>query len=89
MAAIWISIYSVVAYSPVFVVVIYVSCQPLNDFWNQINPVWEATHHWKCYNEPVHIIVATIIALIQDVVATTLPAILCWNLRISPREKVA
>ncbi|KAF7593768.1 hypothetical protein BBP40_010944 [Aspergillus hancockii] len=60
MATIWISVYSVVAYSVAFVAVIYVSCQPLNAFWNQINPVWEATHHWKCYNEPVHIIILRI-----------------------------
>ncbi|KAE8146654.1 hypothetical protein BDV25DRAFT_143484 [Aspergillus avenaceus] len=87
--AIHVSIASVIAYSIAFIVVIFASCTPLNAFWNQVNPKWEATHTWKCYNEPVHLLAASSIALIQDVIATTLPAILCWNLRISSREKVA
>ncbi|KAF7627652.1 hypothetical protein AFLA_003029 [Aspergillus flavus NRRL3357] len=85
----WISIFSVVGYSVAFLAVIFGSCRPLHAYWDQINPVWAASHMWKCYNEAVHIIVATGVALVQDAVVTTLPAILCWNLRISFREKIA
>ncbi|KAB8254856.1 hypothetical protein BDV32DRAFT_142559 [Aspergillus pseudonomiae] len=89
MLATWISIYSVVGYSVAFLAVIFGSCQPLHAYWNQIDPLWRESHTWECYNEAAHIIVATVVALIQDAVVTTLPAILCWNLRISFREKIA
>ncbi|OGM50659.1 integral membrane protein [Aspergillus bombycis] len=85
----WVSIFSIIGYSIAFLAVIFGSCQPLHAFWDQIDPAWAASHTWKCYNEAVHILVATSVALIQDVVVTTLPAILCWNLRISFREKIA
>ncbi|KAE8356196.1 hypothetical protein BDV28DRAFT_165378 [Aspergillus coremiiformis] len=89
MIATWVSIGSLVGYILAFVGVLFASCQPLHAFWDQIDPVWAATHAWQCFNEPVHIILATAIAIIQDAVVTTLPAVLCWNLRISFREKVA
>ncbi|KAE8382726.1 hypothetical protein BDV26DRAFT_253051 [Aspergillus bertholletiae] len=87
--ATWICIATIIGYSLAFFAVIFGSCQPLHAYWDQVNPVWAASHPWKCYNEPIHILVATSVALVQDVVVTTLPAILCWKLEISLREKIA
>lgn len=86
---IWISIASVIAYSIAFIVVIFVSCQPFKAFWLQVDPVWSKTHPWTCYDEAAHLFAATGISLVQDVIATSLPAWLCWKLQLPLRQKLA
>ncbi|PYH89537.1 hypothetical protein BO71DRAFT_336444, partial [Aspergillus ellipticus CBS 707.79] len=89
LAVIWISIASVAAYSVAFFIVIFVSCRPLHAYWDEVNPVWSATHKYKCYDEGAHLIAATGISLTQDIIATTLPAVLCRRLQMPRRQKVA
>ncbi|KAI9045465.1 uncharacterized protein KD926_008892 [Aspergillus affinis] len=86
---IWISIASVIAYSIAFLVVIFVSCRPFKAFWLQVDPVWSQTNSWHCYDEAAHLFAATGISLVQDLIATSLPAWLCWKLQLPRRQKIA
>ncbi|KAI9929743.1 hypothetical protein ASPWEDRAFT_134264 [Aspergillus wentii DTO 134E9] len=88
-AVIWISIVSVTAYSVAFLVVIFASCRPFHAFWMQVDPVWSRTAKWQCYDEGAHLIAASAISLVQDIIATILPAILCWNLQMPFRQRMA
>lgn len=88
-AVIWISIASVVAYSTAFIVVLFASCRPFKAFWLQIDPVWSRTNSWACYNETAHLFTVTCIGLVQDLIATSLPAWLCWKLQLPLRQKLA
>ncbi|GLA46039.1 hypothetical protein AnigIFM63604_008001 [Aspergillus niger] len=85
---IYLSIASVAAYTLAFFIVIWVACRPFSAYWMEVDPEYTATHKYKCYNEPVHLITATFISLLQDIVATTLPAVLCWGLQMRLRQKV-
>ncbi|PWY84998.1 integral membrane protein [Aspergillus heteromorphus CBS 117.55] len=89
LTVIWISIASVIAYSVAFFVVIFVSCRPFHAFWMEIDPLWSATNPYTCYDEGAHLIAATGISLTQDIIATTLPAILCFRLQMPLRQKLA
>ncbi|PYH29061.1 uncharacterized protein BO87DRAFT_449368 [Aspergillus neoniger CBS 115656] len=85
---IYISIASVAAYTLAFFIVIWVACRPFSAYWMEVDPEYTATHKYTCYNEPAHLIAATFISLVQDIVATTLPAVLCWSLQMRLRQKV-
>ncbi|GKZ24055.1 hypothetical protein AbraIFM66951_010554 [Aspergillus brasiliensis] len=85
---IYLSIASVAAYTFAFFIVIWVACRPFSAYWMEVDPVYNTTHQYKCYNEPVHLICATFISLLQDIAATTLPAVFCWGLQMRLRQKV-
>ncbi|GLA60419.1 hypothetical protein AtubIFM54640_000871 [Aspergillus tubingensis] len=85
---IYISIASVAAYTLAFFIVIWVACRPFSAYWMEVDPEYTATHKYTCYNEPAHLIAATFISLVQDIIATTLPAVLCWGLQMRLRQKV-
>jgi hypothetical protein len=83
------SIAFVVMYFVVFFINLFVGCQPLNAFWNQIDLSWEAEHTYHCIDEPRNLLAAAIVSVIQDFLACGLPMILFWKLRIPKRQKIA
>ncbi|PWY96661.1 integral membrane protein [Aspergillus sclerotioniger CBS 115572] len=85
---IYVSIGSVVAYNIAFLIVIFLSCRPWSAYWMQIDPTYALTQNYHCYDEPAHLIAATAISLTQDIISTTLPAVLCWRLQMSIKQKL-
>ncbi|KAF9700510.1 hypothetical protein EKO04_001498 [Ascochyta lentis] len=77
-------------YTIVFVSITMFMCTPISAFWNQINMKLLLTgYKYRCANEGAEIVANGIISTIQDVVVASLPAVLCWNLQMRTRQKIA
>ncbi|KAE8334176.1 hypothetical protein BDV24DRAFT_173952 [Aspergillus arachidicola] len=87
---VWVGLASVLLSTLAFTLVIFLSCRPLSAFWYQVDPAWiKAGHTYNCYNEPAHLLVFSAIGTFHDIMATTLPVFLCWNLQLPFSRKVA
>ncbi|KAJ4305542.1 hypothetical protein N0V90_001073 [Kalmusia sp. IMI 367209] len=85
-----VSLVSVVLFTTGYLFALFFSCSPLHAFWDQLNLAKVAGgFEYRCGNEFAHLLSAGIISTVQDFIATTLPAILCWNLQISLKQKIA
>ncbi len=84
-ATIAISIHTVFfTFIPVF------SCHPVAAFWDQVDiNKLAGGYKYKCMDEGALAMAYGVTATIQDFLVASLPAVLCWNLKISSREKVA
>ena len=82
-------IISVIAYTITFEFTLIFGCQPMNAYWNEVNPIWRALNEGKyhCLNEVVALLCANIISIIQDFLTFLMPLILFWNLRLPIRQK--
>ncbi|KAB8213518.1 hypothetical protein BDV33DRAFT_196877 [Aspergillus novoparasiticus] len=70
--------------------VIFLSCRPLSAFWYQVDPAWvKAGHMCGHFNEPSHLLAFSAIGTFPNLVATTLPVLLCWNLQLLFPRRVA
>jgi hypothetical protein len=67
---------------------LFIECKPINAFWNQVNPIWRSTNDYYCVNEGKKLLAAGCISLLQDVMVTTLPIFLVWNLQVNRAKKV-
>jgi hypothetical protein len=87
------SIAFVLAYSVIFQVTLFLSCRPINAFWNQVSLAWIKNHHsgvdYQCTNEAGNVLAASAISIIQDFLACGLPIILFWKLKMPLRQKIA
>ncbi|KAF2134719.1 integral membrane protein [Dothidotthia symphoricarpi CBS 119687] len=85
-----VSLASIVLYTFGFLLAMCFACRPLNAFWNQLDrSKVKAGFTYKCYNESAHLLATSIIVTLQDFVTTTLPAVLCWKLHITVRQRFA
>ncbi|KAB8213606.1 hypothetical protein BDV33DRAFT_196812 [Aspergillus novoparasiticus] len=76
---VWIGLVSVLLSTLAFTLVIFLSY-----------PAWiKAGHTYDCYNEPLHLLVFSAIGTFHDIMATSLPLFLCWNLQLPFPRKVA
>lgn len=91
MYAVWAAIASVVIYFFYFFTALIFTCNPVEAYWMQIDPVWLSQHQDKfaCHGEASNLIASAVISVIHDFVACGLPAILLWKLKISKNQKVA
>jgi hypothetical protein len=87
----WATTIVVIAYPIVFEITLFVGCQPLNAYWNSVNPAWEFENkgQYKCFNEAANIMAATIGAMLTDFTTFLLPLLLFRKLQIPFRQKLA
>lgn len=72
-----------------FTFTLYFSCSPLDAYWNHYTATWLETHKYKCIEYGPVLLAATIVSLVQDVIAAVLPMTLFWHLKIPMRQKLA
>jgi hypothetical protein len=76
-----------------FEIALFLSCRPLTSFWNQVNIYWVLAHQegvdYTCYNEGAENMAATVVSLLQDLIACFMPIVLFWSLQLPKRQKVA
>jgi hypothetical protein len=77
----------VAVYYFIFMINLFVGCQPIEAFWLQVNIFSEERYH--CIDEAANLIAAAAISVVQDFLACGLPMVLFWKLRIPPRQKIA
>jgi hypothetical protein len=89
--ATWINIIGIAVFCLSFVLILFLSCDPLASFWNQFDLVKQATgYKYHCrVNEAADLLSASIISAVQDAIAAFLPTLLYWNLQIPRRQKIA
>jgi hypothetical protein len=83
----------VVCYMITFVTTQFFGCHPINAFWNQADLTWAVTHtngvDYHCFNEPVDLLCASAISIVQDFIACGMPTLLFWKLQLPRRQKIA
>lgn len=85
-----ITIFIIGAYSTAFIFVPIFMCQPIAAFWEQVDLVKVAEgYDYKCINEGADVVAHGIISTVQDLVVAFLPTLLCWNLQMPVRQKIA
>ncbi|KAF2492281.1 hypothetical protein BU16DRAFT_467793 [Lophium mytilinum] len=89
---VWASIAFVIAYAVVFLIVLPLTCTPVNAFWDQFDfspGGWPATHEFHCHPEYKSLFAASSISMVQDIIAAVMPIMLLWNLQLPRRQKFA
>ncbi|KAH7395324.1 hypothetical protein DE146DRAFT_615183 [Phaeosphaeria sp. MPI-PUGE-AT-0046c] len=78
-------------YTVVFIFITVFLCRPISAFWDQVNfiKIASGTYEYNCLDEGAEIVANGILSTIQDFVAASLPAALCWNLQMDKRKKIA
>ncbi|KAL5113780.1 hypothetical protein ACEQ8H_008354 [Pleosporales sp. CAS-2024a] len=78
-------------YTVIFIFITIFMCSPISAFWNQVNFVLIAsgTYQFHCLDEGAEIVANGIMSTIQDFIAASLPAALCWRLQMHRRKKMA
>lgn len=77
-------------YSIAFSIVPIFACRPISAFWDQVDfDKLARGYKWTCINEGAEVVANGIISTVQDLVVAFLPTILCWNLQIPLRQKIA
>lgn len=85
-----ISIVSVILFTISFILTLSLGCQPFSAYWDRVN-VGKLVQGYKyhCFDEPAFLISASFINTVQDFIATTMPAVLCWQLQVRKRQRLA
>lgn len=85
-----ISIFVIGAYSITFVLIPIFMCRPISAFWDQVDFAKLARgYEYTCINEGVDVVAHGIISTVQDLVVAFLPTMLCWNLQMPLRQRIA
>ncbi|KAJ4342328.1 hypothetical protein N0V95_006978 [Ascochyta clinopodiicola] len=85
-----ITILAIGAYSIIFIFIPIFMCHPISAFWDQMDLVKVAKgYQYKCVNEGADVVAHGIISTLQDLVVAFLPTVLCWNLQMPIRQKIA
>ncbi|KZM23798.1 uncharacterized protein EKO05_0009792 [Ascochyta rabiei] len=85
-----IAIFVIGGYSVVFALIPIFMCRPISAFWDQVDFVKVAKgYEYKCINEGADVVAHGIISTVQDLVVAFLPTVLCWNLQMPIRQKIA
>jgi hypothetical protein len=82
----------VLLFTITFLVTLYVSCRPLNAFWEKVEISWVLKHKegvdYKCYDEGAENLAAMVISVLQDLMACLMPTVLFWTFGVSHRQKI-
>ncbi|KAH7371591.1 hypothetical protein BKA66DRAFT_590975 [Pyrenochaeta sp. MPI-SDFR-AT-0127] len=87
-----ITIASIGVYTTLFVFIPIFMCSPISAFWDQQDikvRFRSGGYTYKCSNEGAEIVANGIVSTVQDFIAASLPAWLCWNLQMPFRQKLA
>lgn len=85
-----ITIFAIGAYSVAFMIVPIFMCRPISAFWDQVDVSKVAPgYKYTCINEGMDVVAHGIVSTVQDLVVAILPTLLCWNLQIPRRQKIA
>jgi hypothetical protein len=85
-------IVTIIGYTISFIVVLSFTCRPFSAWWDQVNlplRLLPGGYQYHCINEGADVVANGIVATVQDFIVATLPAILCWNIQIPIRQKIA
>ena len=86
---------TVCIYTIAFVLIPLFACRPITAFWDQVDVKKTAAaaggggYQYTCINEGAGIVASGVASTIQDFVVAFLPTLLCWNLHLPVRQKVA
>jgi hypothetical protein len=85
-----ITIFVIGGYSIAFIIIPIFACRPSSAFWDQVDFIKIARgYEWTCINEGADVVAHGIISTAQDLVVAFLPTLLCWNLQMPLRQKIA
>ncbi|KAF9701883.1 hypothetical protein EKO04_000513 [Ascochyta lentis] len=85
-----VTIFVIGCYSITFVFIPVFMCQPISAFWDQVDLIKVARgYKYRCINEGADVVAHGIISTVQDLVVAFLPTLLCWNLQMPIRQKIA
>ncbi|KAF3047450.1 hypothetical protein E8E12_007053 [Didymella heteroderae] len=77
-------------YSVAFIIIPIFMCRPISAFWDQVDfTKFAQGQEWTCINEGADVVAHGIISTVQDLIVAFLPTILCWNLQMPLRQKIA
>ncbi|TID24545.1 hypothetical protein E6O75_ATG02910 [Venturia nashicola] len=83
----------VVAYMITFLTTLFLTCRPINAYWNQVYIPWALSHEegvdYHCLNEPADLLAASAISIVQDFLVCGMPTLLFWKLKLPRRQKIA
>ncbi|KAH7359604.1 hypothetical protein BKA66DRAFT_500471, partial [Pyrenochaeta sp. MPI-SDFR-AT-0127] len=86
----WITIISVGASMVAFFITPIFLCSPAFAFWEQSDATELAKgYQYKCASEGADVVAYGIISTVQDLIIAMLPMLLCWNLQLRCRQKIA
>jgi len=86
--AIWVTIVFVIVSNIFFGIFGFVLCRPFSAFWHEVNiERIVAGYQYKCMDEGVLVVTAGTVAAGQDIIVTTLPLSMIWNMQLPPRKK--
>jgi hypothetical protein len=75
-----------------FVLISIFTCHPIDAFWKQVDfelLLQPGGYNYTCINEGKTVFAAGIISTLTDAVVVIMPTLLCWNLQIPLRQKIA
>jgi len=72
-----------------FILSLTVSCNPINSYWNRVDPEWRENHSFKCGNDGLMILALNTLWIIVDLAMALLPMNLVWNLQMPKSHKIS
>lgn len=80
----------VIAYTVGLTIVPIFICTPISAFWEQVVLVKIAGgHRYTCIDEGAYVVANGVASTLQNLIVAFLPTILCWNLKIPAKQKLA
>lgn len=79
----------VAIYTFIFILMAFIDCQPMDAFWNKMDPVWASTHEYKCFNEGADLIAGAFISVVEDAAVCILPLLVVRRLQMPQKQKLA
>jgi len=76
----------------IFIFMSIFTCHPIAAFWQQVDfekLLQPGGYNFTCINEGKTLFAAGIISTVTDAVVVVMPTLLCWNLQIPLRQKIA
>lgn len=87
--ALWIAIFIVVAYSVTFLVLLCVTCTPIQAAWRNVDPTY--TEPWHCVSPAEQDSISKLggaLSVVTDFYSVLLPAVLVLQLKITRRQRL-
>ena len=88
MIATWIGIVYNILYCVGFMLVLTLTCRPVNAYWDKVNPIWANEHDWRCGSEQIALPAAGALSVLGDFYSALLPMLLIVGLDLPKRQKL-
>lgn len=76
------------AYSFALLVVLICNCTPTKAYWRAFDREWAASHDYKCSDTRALNPLAGALAIASDIYSIVIPCAVCWNLKLSLRQRI-